>query len=172
MKRLLPTIGLFLGLLFVPQAQACDNTAFELLSTLTGEWQVTRKGESLGKMSISEAAGGCALVEQWSAADGTRATALHWSETPAPEDDEEVEPKPILKQVYVDSTGWVMQADGEVKDDVLVWSGETVLEGEDVRLRNTVHGLGTDTIVHIGDISKDDGETWQRISSLRYKRLP
>ena len=148
----------------------CDNEAFALLEHLAGEWRVSRDERTIGELDVQATAGGCALVENWIAADGTRASTLHWSEQR--DNDADEEPVFVLRQVYVDSTGWVMKAEGHVENGVLIYQGDTEIKGEAVSLRATMHGLGSDEIVHISDLSKDGGANWQRVSTMRYQRIP
>lgn len=165
--RIALRILLMLLVMFPLVADACDNATFAKLKRLAGDWQVTRNGHTAGVLQFREGSGGCAIIEEWTAADGTRATALHW---PDPVVDEETPAG--VHQVYVDNNGWVMQASGHLEKNVLIYSGETTIAGEDVMLRATLHGIGSDSIVHIGDVSKDGGVTWERISTLHYYRKP
>lgn len=147
----------------------CAGAAFSTLQQMTGTWHVTKKGEPLGTLTVRNSAGGCAVIEEWQAVNGSRAAALHWAEKPA--DDLQTESSTaVLHQIYIDDTGWVMRADGRIDADTLIYEGEATLNGEDVILRATFHGLGSDTLVHAGDISKDNGASWQRMSTLHYRR--
>lgn len=149
-------------------AAACEGEAFDLLKRLAGDWTVTRDDAAFGELRMRATAGGCALIEEWIAADGTRATAMHWPEQIANDDGEMTT---VLKQIYVDSTGWLIHAEGKLaRDNVLVYEGETVRDERTLRLRATLHGLGTDAIVHINDVSEDDGATWRRASTFKYRR--
>lgn len=170
--------AVFLLAALAPSATAageCRNAALLFVAQLAGTWQVSRDGQIVGELSMQPAAGGCALIEYWQGADGTQANALHWSEAPSEaaaagnaDDDARREP---LRQVYVDSTGWAVKAEGRIENGVLVYQGETERNGGKVLLRAVMHGLGTDRIVHIGEVSTDGGASWQRVSTLRYERL-
>lgn len=150
-------------------AQACEGEAFTALKQLAGDWEIARDGAPFGELHMRSTAGGCALIEAWIGADGTTATAMHWPE-PVTKDDGETEH--VLKQVYVDSTGWFIHAQARLaRENVLVYEGETVRDEKALRLRATLHGLGTDAIVHINDVSEDDGATWRRTSTFKYRRI-
>ena len=93
---------------------------------------------------------------------------MHWPEAVADDDGELTN---VLKQVYIDSTGWFIRAEGKLaRENVIVYEGETTRDEKVLRLRATMHGLGTDEIVHINDISEDDGATWRRASTFKYRR--
>lgn len=153
-----------LALLPMP-ATACGNAAFNRLALLVGEWQVFRDDASAGEFALRRGAGDCALVEQWKTVDGKSAIGLHWVE-PDPQNADEA--ATILRQVYVDSTGWFIHADGAIAGNALVYTGNAMEDDEPVLLRVTLHGLGTNRIVHIGDVSRDGGETWNHVSTLIY----
>jgi hypothetical protein len=55
-------------------AQACAGPAYDLASRFTGNWQefaVTEQGEQLGgRLDVTLEAGGCALVQVFTGADG------------------------------------------------------------------------------------------------------
>lgn len=152
---------------------------------LAGNWNVFRGGERAGRLRMHPVAGGCAMLEDWQTVEGVKAVALHWSgpadtETPAaiiedmtddaaPGDgDEAVET--LLHQVYVDSNGWSIRADGRISEGVLVYEGRIMEDGQELVLRATLRGLGSDEIVHVGEVSTDEGETWQDSFRLVYRR--
>jgi len=176
--------GVILLMLAVP-AHACEGEMFEAFRQLAGKWQVFRDGKPAGQLEMRPVAGGCALLEDWRTTEGVRATALHWtgpaddaSETDTVEDvlatpeNGEAMPATILHQVYIDSTGWSIRADGSIEDGKLVYEGRVVEDGQELVLRATLHGLGSDEIVHVGETSLDAGETWQEGFTLTYRRLP
>lgn len=175
---------LVLMMLAVP-AQACDGEIFQAFRQLAGKWQVFRDGALAGRLEMRPVAGGCAMLEDWRTAEGVHATALHWAgpaedatETDTVEDvlaapeTGDAAPAMILHQVYVDSTGWSIRADGSIEDGKLVYEGHVTEDGQELVLRATLHGLGSDEIVHVGETSGDAGETWQQGFTLTYRRLP
>lgn len=145
---------------------ACEGDAFEALTKLVGHWDVFRDGVRVGEFRLSEAAGGCALIEQ-STLEGRSAAGLHWLE---PAEDGEEDGATVLRQVYVESNGWFIHAEGEIIDNALVYVGEAKWDGEPVTLRATLQGIGSDEITHISDASTDDGESWNYVSTLTYRR--
>ncbi|HEX7046050.1 MAG TPA: hypothetical protein VF275_00565 [Gammaproteobacteria bacterium] len=162
-------------------AAACSNPMFEAFRQLAGNWQVFRDGELAGKLAMRSVAGGCAMLEEWQTIEGVKAVALHWPETvtegsmtvdgetlemPA----SDVTPETVLQQVYVDSNGWSIRADGSISEGVLVYEGNIMEDGQELVLRATLRGLGSDEIVHVGEVSTDAGETWQDSFTLIYKR--
>lgn len=177
------TIG---TLLAAPVSAACNNPMFEAFRQLAGNWQVFRGGELAGELTMRPVAGGCAMLEEWQTVEGVTAVALHWPETAlvsgavvadeipageilqAPADDEV--PETVLQQVYVDSNGWSIRADGSISEGVLVYEGEIIEDGQELVLRATLRGLGSDEIVHVGEVSTDAGETWQDSFTLIYRR--
>ena len=166
--RSLLILPVMLTALASPPVHACTGEAFEMLRELVGRWEVYRNERMTGQLIVQPAAAGCALLEQWRAVDGGKAVAMHWTEPGEAEGDEPV-PR-ILKQVYVDDTGWLIKASAHVENGALVYEGPATIEGTDVVLRATLHGLGGNEIVHIGDVSKDGGATWQRMSTMQYRR--
>lgn len=109
------------------------------------------------------------MLEIWTASDGTQASGLYWAEAVEPE--EEGDPVQIvLHQVYVESSGWRMRAEGHFEGDVPIITGPTQMQGTDVLLRATLHGIGSNHVVHITDFSTGDGGSWQRLATLHYYR--
>lgn len=161
--------GLLLTMMSAPLF-ACGNAAFELLGQLAGRWEVLRNDETIGRLHFQREAGECVLLEKWMASDGSSAVAMHWTE-PAPDDAGDEPPGRVLRQLYVDNTGWMVKAAGHLENGALVYEGPAVVNGEDVVVRAVLHGLGTDQVVHIADISKDGGDNWQRIGSMTYRRV-
>lgn len=147
-------------------ALACEGDAFEALAELVGRWDVFRDGVRVGEFQLSESAGGCALIEQ-STLEGRSAAGLHWLE---PAEDGEEEAMMVLRQVYVESTGWFIHAEGKLVDNTLVYVGSAEQDGEPVMLRATLQGIGSEEITHVSDISTDGGESWTYVSTLTYRR--
>ncbi|HEX7030209.1 MAG TPA: hypothetical protein VF254_06405 [Gammaproteobacteria bacterium] len=171
-RLLLPAFAALL--LVIPPASfaACGSPAFDLLENLAGRWEVSRNGQVIGRLTVQREAGECALLEKWEATDGVEAVAMHWTEPAADDKPDDGEPPArVLKQVYVEDSGWVIEAEAYVENGALVYEGPATVEGEDVVLRAVLHGLGTDRIVHVGDVSLDGGDTWRRIDSMVYRRI-
>lgn len=169
--RYLPVLSSSLLLALPLPLAACENAAFEKLQNLAGRWLVHRDGEVIGKAHVQREAGDCVLLEKWQSADGTDAVTMHWTEPGETTEEGEAKKTRVLRQTFVDNSGWVMHADATVENDAIVYEGETTIEGKDVVLRATLHGLGSDEIVQIGDVSKDGGKTWQRMDSMTWRRI-
>lgn len=181
----LPVAMLLLALPF-SAAAGCDGEMFQAMKQFAGTWQVYRKGELAGEWKMRAVAGGCAMLEEWRTVEGVTAVGLHWPARTMEENapgkaveenfpqeaaGETETPEPLLHQVYVDSNGWFIRADGSISEGVLVYEGKVMEGGEELVLRATLRGLGSDEIVHVGELSADAGETWQDSFTLIYRRV-
>lgn len=164
-------------------ANACESEMFQAFREIAGSWQVFRDGRLAGDLEMRPVADGCAMLEDWQTVEGVKAVALHWpgpAETETPEAaveeatglsaEESDAPETVLHQVYVDSNGWSIRADGSISEGVLVYEGTVMEDGQELVLRATLRGIGSDEIVHVGEMSTDAGETWQDSFTLVYRR--
>ncbi len=147
-----------------PVAFACDDPRLAALSQMSGEWQLSMEGAGFGKVTMTKSAGGCAFIEIWEGPGGENGTSLHWLDAQSA--------SPVLRQVYVDDSGWHIEATGTLNGDVLEYRGaSTDRAGNDVIRRNIIHGLGSDQLLQVAEVSRDGGITWESLGNIVYQRV-
>lgn len=153
-----------LVLLAGPQALACEDPRLDALAQMVGEWQLSMEGAGFGKVTVTEGAGGCAFIETWEGPGGEHGTSLHWLDSQSA--------SPVLRQVYVDDSGWHIEAIGSLREDVLEYEGPSKDKaGNAVIRRNLIHGLGSDELLQIAEVSHDNGASWKPLGNIIYRRV-
>jgi hypothetical protein len=170
----MPLLFLLLGGLSSPtSAQApsgcAGDSTYAALDFWVGTWRVYAGDTLVGTSRISKVLRGCALVEEWQDARGTRGQSLFYVE-------------PALrqwKQVWVTEAA---QRVGGVKEKYLIaylpgagvrFQGE--LQHPDGRVvldRTTLSSLPGGEVRQLIEISSDGGTTWRPTFDARYRRSP
>jgi len=170
----IPLLFLLLGGLSSPtSAQApsgcAGDSTYAALDFWVGTWRVYVGDTLVGTNRISKVLRGCALVEEWQDARGTRGQSLFYVE-------------PALrqwKQVWVTEAA---QRVGGVKEKHLIaylpgagvrFQGE--LQHPDGRValdRTTLSPLPDGEVRQLIEISNDGGTTWRPTFDARYRRSP
>ena len=158
MKKLIPL--LFAGLLFgqtmklaaqpAPAPMPPEARQFDFW---LGEWEVFGPDGALGGHSrIESVAGGHALLENWSDADGTSGKSLNIYNPD----------KKLWQQFWVGATSPVLELSGGLQGGSMVLSGtRTSVHGGTVTDRITWTPRADGSVRQLWETSKDDGKTWQ-----------
>lgn len=165
---------LLLGGLTLPcQAQAptgCQgDSTYAMLDFWLGRWNVYVGDTQVGTNRIEKVLGGCAIVEDWQDARGSRGQSLFYVE-------------PTLrrwKQVWVTESA---RRPGGVKEKHLIarmpaggvrFQGEIRQpDGSVVLDRTTLVPLPGGEVRQLIEVSGDGGESWRQAFDARYRRPP
>ena len=163
-----------IGLLgFVPVAGAAPETcasepALAALDFWVGEWSVCTQGELAGHDRVGKILDGCAVSEEWTAADGSRGTGFFYYEAS----------EKLWKQVWVTNQALLP---GGLKEKRLVarfadggvrFQGEIALpDGRRVLDRTTLRPAAQGRVTQRIEISRDGGDTWKAAFDAEYRPL-
>ncbi|MEI2719440.1 MAG: tetratricopeptide repeat protein [Gemmatimonadales bacterium] len=127
-----------------------------------GEWDVSPSGAptvAAGRSSVQRVSGGCALLENWTASNGSVGKSLN---------------------AFNKATGqwqqyWVGQGGGVVEFRESRWDGPTLVlrtVGGTPWQRLSFTPIDSNTVRQFGETSSDSGKTWQVGYDFRYRRRP
>ncbi|CAB1368606.1 hypothetical protein [Denitratisoma oestradiolicum] len=166
-SRLCPLAGLLLGLAAATTGAAADTTnkpcqsaAHRQFDFWIGHWQVsTADNTVVGNNRISAIAGGCALLEEWSGADGGSGKSLIVYQ---PE-------RGRWRQLWADSNSERSDRQGRPGLGGMVL---TDAAGPGRRGRNVLRAVSADELRQLEQSSSDGGRTWTTVFKGIYRRLP
>jgi tetratricopeptide (TPR) repeat protein len=137
------------------------QTEYKQLDFWVGEWTVTSNGQPIAKSSIQSIVNGCAILENYSQANGFVGKSLNFFD-------------PNLRkwrQVWIDGTTRVAELVGEYKDGAMHYTGEgTMPDGSKLLRRMTLFNLAPDRMRQFCEASTDRGKEWQVRCDLIYTR--
>lgn len=150
------------------QIHSCeDDPGFHALDFWLGDWDVKSGGRIVGTNRIERILKGCALMENWTAEDGSQGKSLFYYD-PSTE---------VWKQVWVTDAAY---SPGGLKEKTLVermddhglrFQGEIALKNGGTYLdRTTLTPNRNGTVRQWIQISTDDGETWTTTFDAIYVR--
>ncbi len=140
---------------------ACASAAHHQFDFWLGEWEVTTpQGAPAGTNRVERLLEGCALQEQWEAADGSRGTSLSSYDAVSRK----------WRQTFVDDTGQVLVLEGEFKDGKMVLQGEKTMGRQRSAQQRISWQLVGDKVRQRWDISQDDGKSWSLLFEGVYTR--
>lgn len=144
-----------------------EDPAFHSLDFWHGEWQVENAaGERIGTNRIEPVLGGCAIMEQWSSADGNRGTSLFYRL--------DGEWRQVWVTPFAQSPGGVKEKQeiAEFPGEGIRFQGEISLpDGTSYLDRTTLSILDMGRVRQLIEVSRDNGETWQRTFDAIYLPL-
>lgn len=112
-----------------------------------GEWNVTTSGQPAGTNSIQRIVEGCIIFENWTGLGGVTGKSFNFYDSSVKK----------WKQVWVDSTGSVLELSGEFKDGAMRYAGTTGAQTH----RLTFTPLPDGKVRQLWEQSSDGGKTWQ-----------
>src|SRR5690606_41721556 len=78
----------------------------------------------------------------------------------------------VQRQSQLDDSGRRIEPTGTLNGDVLEYRGaSTDGAGNDVIRRNIIHGLGSDQLLQVAEVSRDGGVTWESLGNIVYQRV-
>jgi hypothetical protein len=128
-----------------------------------GEWNVeNRAGQAAGRSSVQAVSGGCGLLENWTAPNGSTGKSLN---TYNPE-------LGRWQQFWVGQFGAVTEyRDSEWRGDTLTFHATSHgTAGKEMLLRLSFNPLPDGSVRQFGEQSADDGKTWTVAYELFYRR--
>lgn len=144
-----------------------SDSAFTWLDFWLGDWTVTVDGKQVGTNHIEKILDGCAVTEDWVAADSTHGHSLFYFEPGTR----------TWKQVWVTQRalgrGGVKEKAliARLSDSSLCFQGTIPLSDSTSYLdRTTLTSLGPDSVHQLIEISTDNGTTWHTTFDAIYIR--
>ena len=126
-----------------------------------GEWNVQNRGQQAGTNSVQRILDGCVLLENWTSASGGTGKSFNFYDASTGK----------WQQTWVDSTGNVLNLNGEYKDNALRFTGETRSQrGVKTMHHLTFFNLGPERVRQLWEQSTDDGKTWNVVWDGTYIR--
>jgi len=145
-----------------PAAQPnCDAAVRRQFDFWVGDWNVTVAGKPAGQNRIDKILGGCALLENWTAVDGTSGKSINFYD-------------PVRgqwHQTWVDDRGGSLALDGTFTGGSMVLSGTKQNKaGKTTLNRITWTALPSGEVRQLWEASSDDGTSWSVAFDGRYTR--
>jgi hypothetical protein len=143
-------------------AGLCADPARAALDYWVGSWSTTTgRGVPGGTSVVERVAGGCALLERFSGAQGGLIGAgLHTLDAATGE----------WIQYWVDSRGVTLIMKGMMADGRITYDWTAPVNGVPRRQRYALEPLPDGSLVQTGYVTTDDGATWQQAWKLTYRK--
>jgi hypothetical protein len=128
-----------------------------------GEWevQVNGSGQPAGKSSVQLILGDCIIFENWTGTRGMNGKSFNLYNSA----------RQKWQQTWVNDRGIITEYVGEFKGDRLEYHAESVQpDGKKQLLRMTFFKLDPDRVRQLGEVSTDEGKTWNAQYDLIYIR--
>ncbi len=142
-------------------APQCSTVQHRQFDFWVGTWTVaTPDGRAAGTNRIERVLGGCALVEHWSGAGGSRGTSLNYWDAA----------ERAWFQSWIDNQGQPLRLRGGLRDGRMVLEAESADSGRIVVQRIGWTPLGGDRVRQHWERSDDGGRTWVTVFDGLYTR--
>lgn len=129
----------------------CDAPEYRQLDFWVGDWNVTVGGGQAGTNLVTLEESGCLVHEHWIGARGETGQSLNFYNR----DDR------AWHQVWVSSSGNVLDLTGHYVDGTLTYTGENrKADGTALRHRLSFHANPNGTVRQLWESSSDGGATW------------
>ena len=130
---------------------ACDAPEHRQLDFWVGSWDVTMQGREAGTNVVTLEESGCLVHEHWTGTRGGTGQSFNFYNQ---EDG-------AWHQVWVSSSGNVLDLAGHYADGTLTYQGETRQpDGSTLRHRLSFHANADGTVRQLWESSSDGGTTW------------
>jgi hypothetical protein len=144
-----------------PPPPRCDAPEHRQLDFWVGSWDVTMQGRQAGTNLVTLEEGKCLVHEHWTGARGGTGQSFNFYNR----DDR------AWHQVWVSSTGDVLDLSGHYADGTLTYLGETrTPDGASQRHRLSFHANADGTVRQLWEISSDGGVTWSTSFDGLYRK--
>ena len=173
MKHLILLIGFFIFSICITQyihaqtstsesiSQACSTPEFRQFDYWIGEWTVSNtEGNVIGSSKVSQISNGCALLEEWSSAQGNDGKSINFYDSSIGQ----------WRQTWVGGGGLILDLEGEPIDGNMTLSQTRNTPQGSVTHRITWTLLGDGRVEQKWDTSNDGGETWRQSFVGFYER--
>jgi hypothetical protein len=134
------------------QPPRCDAAEHRQLDFWLGRWDVTMRGRAAGTNLVTLEERGCLVHEHWSGAGGETGQSLNFYDRRDGQ----------WHQVWVASTGNVLQLAGRYQDGTLTYHGQVQqADGGVIEHRLSFRRNADGTVRQLWETSADGGATWQ-----------
>jgi hypothetical protein len=142
-------------------AAPCSSPDHRAFDFWLGAWRVElADGKHAGQNTISAILGGCALLEQWEGASGSRGTSLSAWDAAAKR----------WRQTWVDAAGGTLLLEGGLEDGAMVLRGVTREGDATLQERITWSRLDGARVRQHWQQSRDGGASWTDVFDGIYAR--
>ncbi len=139
----------------------CSSSAFHQFDFWIGDWDVTTpQGMKAGLDRVEKVLEGCALLENWSASDGSKATSLSAFDAGSRS----------WHQTFADDQGTLLILDGEMREGRLVLLGTKQSGKQRTLNRLSWQSTAADKLRQRWEISQDEGKNWSLLFEGLYTR--
>jgi hypothetical protein len=150
-----------------PAAQVekpCSAPEYRQFDFWQGTWDVTADGKIAGRNAITSIQGGCALLEQWTGAEGGTGTSLNMYDRATEQ----------WHQTWIGSNGTALFLKGGLQDEVMVLESDPVpaRAGGLVVHRISWSRLGEGKVRQFWQVSRDERKTWTPVFDGVYAPRP
>ncbi len=146
------------------QPAPCSADEHRQFDFWVGAWEVRDPaGKVVGHNTIAPILGGCALLEEWTAAGSAYEGKSFniWDRS-----------RERWHQTWVDVGGTLLELDGGLRDGAMILEGETLdRDGRTIRNRITWTPSDDGTVRQHWETSKDGGATWETAFDGTYARV-
>jgi hypothetical protein len=144
------------------QPAACAAPEYRQFDFWAGDWNVTQNGKRAGTNRIEKILGGCALLEHWEGAGGSRGNSLNYYDAV----------RHVWHQTWIDNQGAPLELEGKLEGDNMVLTGnaQDPASGAGVINRLTWTPRPDGTVRQHWETSADGGKTWQTAFDGLYAR--
>ena len=126
-------------------------------------WKDTEGKDERGTNTINKILGGCTIEENFTREDGTFSGKSFSVYNPN---------KGIWEQTWVDNAGGYMTFTGGMSDDKMTLGREVITkDGRKIMQRMTFFDIKPDAFTWDWERSLDNGQTWDLIWRINYKRI-
>jgi hypothetical protein len=141
-------------------SQACSAPEFRQFDYWMGEWTVRNtQGDVIGS-SVSRISNGCALLEEWSSAQGNDGKSINFYDSSIGQ----------WRQTWVGGGGLILDLEGGLDEGNMTLSQTKETPQGSVTHRITWTSLDDGRVEQKWDTSNDGGETWRQSFVGLYER--
>lgn len=145
-----------------PGASPCGSPEAGQFDFWIGEWDLEWGDGHTGTNRIRKALDGCVIVEEF---DGTPAIALRGMSVSSHNSR-----LGQWQQTWVDNQGGYLDFVGGIRGSRMVLEREAVRDGEKIRQRMVWYDIEADSLKWNWERSKDNGESWEVLWKIHYRR--
>jgi hypothetical protein len=140
----------------------CAAVEYRQFDFWAGDWNVTQNGKPAGTNRIEKILGGCALLEHWEGAGGSRGNSLNYYDAV----------RHVWHQTWIDNQGAPLELDGGLEGGNMVLTGNTKdpASGAAVVNRLTWTLRPDGKVRQHWETSTDGGKTWRTAFDGLYAR--
>jgi len=169
MRKLIPAIAATFFSLYAAAQLPCGSPEYRQFDFWLGEWEAFGPaGKKAGDSKISLILDSCIVLEEWTSANltqGIRYAGKSFNKWNAATKQ--------WQQTWVDNVGGSTEyLEGKYEDKKIVFRTKPFPVSKDTMavMRLTFYDLGKDKVRQLGEITKDNGMTWQTQYDLEYRR--